>query len=94
MLLIIKYNLTLRQYGVKVLPMMDARTYTTAEAAEQIGVSRQTLFTWIAKKQITAPKPVRMGQRSIRFWTKEDIELARKFKGTLKAAPRSKKKKK
>ena len=71
---------------------MDARTYTTAEAAAQIGVSRQTLFTWILKGQITAPEPVKMGQRSIRFWTKADIEKAQKFRGTLKHGPRPKKK--
>jgi excisionase family DNA binding protein len=73
---------------------MDGKTYTTAEAAAQIGVSRQTLFTWIENGLIAAPKPVKMGQRSIRFWTKADIEEARKFKGTLKSGPKSSKKKK
>jgi excisionase family DNA binding protein len=73
---------------------MDTRTYTTAEAAEKIGVSRQTLFTWIEKGQIAAPRPIKMGQRSIRFWSNADIEQARKFKGTLKSGPQSKKKKK
>jgi excisionase family DNA binding protein len=73
---------------------MDARTYTTAEAAAKIGVSRQTLFTWIEKGQVAAPRPIKMGERSIRFWTNGDIEQARKFKGTLKSGPPSKKKKK
>jgi excisionase family DNA binding protein len=73
---------------------MDTRTFTTAEAAAKIGVSRQTLFTWIERGQIVPPKPVKMGQRSIRFWTKADIERARKFKGTLKGGPRPNKKKK
>jgi excisionase family DNA binding protein len=63
---------------------MDAKTYTTAEAAAKIGVSRQTLYTWIEERKITAPKPTRMGQRSIRFWTIAEIEIARKFKSTTK----------
>jgi excisionase family DNA binding protein len=69
---------------------MDGQTYTTTEAAAQIGVSRQTLFTWIEENKIAAPKPVKMGQRSIRFWTKADIERARKFKGKLKRGPKPK----
>jgi excisionase family DNA binding protein len=73
---------------------MDARTYTTAEAAAKIGVSRQTLFTWIENGQIAAPKPIKMGQRSIRFWTNGDIKQARKFKGTLKSGPQSRRKSK
>jgi len=64
------------------------KTYTTTEAAAQIGVSRQTLFTWIENNLIVAPKPVTMGRRSIRFWTKADIERVRKFKGTLRTGPR------
>ena len=71
---------------------MDAKTYTTGEAAAKIGVSRQTLHTWIEAGSIAAPKPIAMGQRSIRFWTKADIDEARKFKGTLKPGPRAKKK--
>jgi excisionase family DNA binding protein len=63
---------------------MEAKTYTTAEAAVKIGVSRQTLFTWIESDKIAAPKPTKMGQRSIRFWTSADIEKARKFKDTTK----------
>jgi excisionase family DNA binding protein len=71
---------------------MDARTYTTAEAATKIGVSRQTLYTWIEREQIVAPKPIRMGQRSIRFWTEADIQRVGKFKGELKRGPKRKKK--
>jgi excisionase family DNA binding protein len=71
---------------------MDAKTYTTGEAAARIGVSRQTLHTWIEAGRIAAPRPIAIGHRSIRFWTKADIEKARKFKGTLKSGPRAKNK--
>jgi excisionase family DNA binding protein len=60
------------------------KTYTTPEAAKQVGVSRQTLQAWIAADAIDAPELIKVGRISARLWTKADIERARKFKGTLK----------
>jgi excisionase family DNA binding protein len=71
---------------------MSARVYSTGDAAKQIGVSRQTLQAWIAAGKISAPKPIGVANATIRLWTKGDIEKARKFKGTLRPGPRSKKK--
>jgi excisionase family DNA binding protein len=59
---------------------MRAKTYSTGEAAKQIGVSRQTLQTWIASSQIVAPKTIDLGNVSVRLWTKADIERVRKQK--------------
>lgn len=73
---------------------MAKRTYSTGEAAEQIGISRQTLQKWIASLRINAPKAIEMGRLSVRLWTKAEIERARQFKGTLKRGPKSKKKQK
>ena len=73
---------------------MSLKTYTTGEAAKQIGVSRQTLHTWIATGKISAPKPIERGKMPIRLWTKADIEKTRKFKGTLRPGRRAKKKNK
>ena len=70
---------------------MDEKTYSTGEVAAKVGVSRQTLFTWIEKGQVAAPKPIAVGKNSIRLWTKADIERVRKFKGTLKRGPKPKK---
>lgn len=67
------------------------RTYTTAEAAGKCGVSRQTLHTWITRGLVTAPKPVRLGQRRVRFWTLDDIARLKEFKGTLRRGPKAKK---
>jgi len=72
---------------------MGTKTYTTAEAAERIGVSRQALYLWIDAGKIEAPKPIELGKRSMRLWTKADIEKARKFKGTLRSGPKRKPKK-
>jgi len=73
--------------------LMDTKAYTTTEVAAKVGVSRQTLYTWIESGRIDAPKPIRLGNRSMRLWTKADIERVGKFKGTLPMGrPRKKKK--
>ena len=71
---------------------MSPKTYTSIEAAARIGVSRQTLYTWIAEERIDAPKSLKIGNASMRFWTKAQIEAAKKFKGTLKPGRVPKKK--
>jgi excisionase family DNA binding protein len=71
---------------------MSPKTYSTREAAKQIGISHQTLYAWIESGEIAAPKPIKLGKKAIRFWTEGDISKARKFKGTLRPGPRSKKK--
>lgn len=65
-------------------------TYSTGEAAEKIGVSRQTLQAWIDKRSISAPKLARVGRISVRLWTDKDIEKGRKFKAISKAAQQKK----
>ena len=69
---------------------MKAKTYTTAEVAKEIGVSRQTLQAWIAGGEIKVPKSMEVGRVTVRLWTKADIEHVRKFKGTLKPGPKPK----
>jgi excisionase family DNA binding protein len=71
---------------------MEPKIHTTAEAAAAIGVSRQTLYSWIEGGKVSAPKLIVTGKKSIRLWTKADIERVRRFKGTLKRGPSSKKK--
>jgi excisionase family DNA binding protein len=70
---------------------MAQRTFTTVEAAKLIGVSRQTLQTWIAGKMIQAPMPIEVGHVKVRLWTKTDIDRAKRFTGTLKPGPKAKK---
>lgn len=71
---------------------MSAKTYTTREAAKQIGVSRQTLQTWIAAGEIDAPKPIGVGNATLRLWTKADIEKVQRFKGSRQPGPKKRKK--
>jgi excisionase family DNA binding protein len=70
---------------------MSPKLYTTEQAAKEMGISRQTLQSWIKNKQIAPPKPTLDGAKSKRLWTKADIEKGRKFKGTLKSGPKLKK---
>jgi excisionase family DNA binding protein len=70
---------------------MSPRQFTTREVAKQIGISPQTLYTWIAEQHIDAPKPLASGKRAIRFWTKAQVDEARKFKDTLKPGPQKSK---
>jgi excisionase family DNA binding protein len=72
---------------------MATKTYSTGEAADQIGVSRQTLQEWIASRRVKVPKAIKMGRLSVRLWTKKEIGRVRQFKGTLRRGPQSKKKK-
>jgi predicted DNA-binding transcriptional regulator AlpA len=66
---------------------MTAKTYTTREAAKALGVSHQTLYTWIEGGHIDAPEQLKVGKSTIRLWTAAEIERARQFKGTLKPGP-------
>ena len=71
---------------------MEGRVYTTTEAAKWIGVSRQTLYSWMDSGSVEAPKLIKAGRRSMRLWTMAQLQQAKKFKGTLKPG-RAKKKK-
>jgi len=55
-----------------------------------IGVSRQTLYTWIESGHVTPPKPIRVGRAFVRLWKRADIDRAAKAKGTLQRGPRPK----
>jgi excisionase family DNA binding protein len=59
---------------------MAPKTFSTGEAAKQIGVSRQTLQTWLAAGKIEGPKPTKVGGVTVRLWTSADVARARKFK--------------
>lgn len=63
-------------------------TYTTAEAAAKIGISRQTLQTWIAARKLTAPEPTKVGELKVRLWSESDIERGRQFLNPRRPGPR------
>lgn len=48
---------------------MTDKFYTTGQAATAIGVSRQTLQTWIAEGKISAPKMI----GNTRVWSQSQV---------------------
>jgi excisionase family DNA binding protein len=54
------------------------KTYTTAEAAKKLNVSRETLYQWLKAGKITAPQQIKLGAKTQYLWTDKDIEAARK----------------
>jgi excisionase family DNA binding protein len=65
---------------------MVPKTFSTSEAAKQIGVSRQTLQTWLAAGKINGPEPSEVGGVTVRLWTSTDIARAKKFKPRTRVA--------
>jgi excisionase family DNA binding protein len=47
--------------------------FTTSEAAAWLGVSRETLYSWIRAGRVTAPPQITLGKRSMRVWSTRDI---------------------
>jgi excisionase family DNA binding protein len=68
-----------------------AKYFTTKQVAAKIGISRQTLYSWIDAGLVDAPKPLVLGGASVRLWTQGDIDQAAKAKGKLKPGPKRKK---
>jgi len=56
------------------------RTYSTAEAADRIGINRVTLQRWLIDGKVKEPKKITMGGVEVRIWTDRDIERVQKFK--------------
>jgi excisionase family DNA binding protein len=54
---------------------MAPKLYTTSEAASAIGVSRQTLQTWIADGKVKPPKMI----GSTRVWTESEVKELRQL---------------
>ena len=52
---------------------MSAKTYTTTEAADAVGITRATLQDWIKKGKFAAPKLQQLGKVAVRLWTSADV---------------------
>ena len=58
---------------------MAEKLYTTGQAAKAIGVSRQTLQTWIAEGRIKVPK---LGNN--RLWSQSQVNELKKERSKAK----------
>lgn len=59
---------------------MSPKTYTSEEAAAVVGITRQTLHSWITKRKLTAPRMVIRDGRAVRLWTQSDVARLRQAK--------------
>jgi excisionase family DNA binding protein len=70
---------------------MIPRTYTTSEAAEQVGITRATLQDWIKKKKFEAPKLTKLANIVVRLWTPSDVARLKAMKKEIYQEKRPKK---
>ena len=65
--------------------------YTTKQVAKKIGAGYQTMLRWLYAKKLAEPERMMLNGASIRLWTKDDLERARKYKVEGAAKRRSRK---
>ena len=59
-------------------------TFSTRDAAKQLGVTATTLSRYIAAKKVPAPKTVQLGGIRVHAWSARDIERLRKLLPKIK----------
>lgn len=59
-------------------------TFSTRDAAKQLGVTATTLSRYIATKKVPAPKTISTGGITVHLWTRRDIERVRKLLPKIK----------
>jgi excisionase family DNA binding protein len=61
-------------YGINI------KTYSTAEVAELVGISWDTIHRWMREKKIKAPPAQSIGRVRVRLWTEADVVMVKKYK--------------
>ena len=56
--------------------------YSTGQVAKEIGVTKQTLFRWLAAGELPEPNSLTLGRISYRVWSREDLERAKQYRET------------
>jgi hypothetical protein len=59
-------------------------TFSTREAAKQLGLDATTLSRYIAAKKVPTPKVFTTGGITVHLWTRKDIERVRKLLPRIK----------
>lgn len=71
---------------------MSSKLYTTKQAANAVGVSRQTLQAWIKAGKVKAPKLRLLERVGARLWSESDVARLKRIKQRSKTGrPRKKK---
>lgn len=53
--------------------------YSTAQVSRILRIGRQTLHRWL-KEGLKAPRKIKVGGVSVRFWSERDLQRARRYK--------------
>jgi len=69
-----------------------AKTYSTKEVAQAIGINRVTLQRWLLAGRVSEPRRVTQGGVDLRLWTDRDLERVRKYKAAHYRKGRGRKK--
>jgi len=69
------------------------KTWSTKEAANQIGVNRVTLQRWLLAGKVSEPRRIKSGGLDFRVWTQRDIERVKRYKAANYRKGRGRKKK-
>jgi predicted site-specific integrase-resolvase len=56
------------------------KTYSTAEVAEVLDISWDTLHRWMRENKFAVPPMRSVGKMKIRLWTKKDVKRVKKYK--------------
>jgi excisionase family DNA binding protein len=62
---------------------MAPKTFSTGEAAKQVGITRATLQDWLKKGKFKPPKLAKVGNISVRLWSEADIGRLRAKKSEI-----------
>jgi len=57
-------------------------TYTTVQAAKELGVSRDTIYRWMRARKIKGGRAIRVGTSvavQLRLWTDRDLAAIRQW---------------
>ncbi len=68
------------------------KTFSTVAVAKMLGISRVSLFRYMAAGKIRAPKARRIGGMLVRPWTIKDVKRVRKELPAVKDGRRKRKK--
>lgn len=72
--------------------MVAMKTHSTAQVAEEVGISKLTLIRWLLAGKLKEPRRVKQGGVELRLWTDHDVERVRKHKAAHYRKGRGRKK--
>ena len=75
------FRLTFLKLSTTLLQMA---TFSTRDAAKQLGLDVSTLSRYIAAQKVPAPKTLTTGGITVHIWTQRDIERVRKLLPKIK----------